>query len=86
MDRIDLIHEPRPTSAQERRTSRHRIGATAAFALMVAIALVTTALLVSAAGRASQAVAAHPAAAPGLRADQAGLTRGGGWVFYTPLY
>ena len=85
MDRIDLIHEPRPTSAQDRRTGRHRIGAMAAFALMIATALVTTALLVSAAGRGGQAVAAHPAAPPML-ADQAGLARGGGWVFYTPLY
>jgi hypothetical protein len=86
MDRIDLIHEPRPTLAQDRRTSRHRIGAMAAFALMVATALVTTALLVSNAGRTGHAIAAHSAAPPPLLADQAGLARGGGWQFYTPLY
>ena len=86
MERLDFHPSCRPTSAQERRTSRHRLGAIAALGVLVAGGLVATVLWVSNAGQAGHSAAAHPAAALVLGGHGPSLERGGGWQRLTPLY
>ncbi len=75
MDRIDFFPNPWPASAHERRTSRRRITAMVALALIVACGLVAAAFRVPDPGRAGHAVARQADETPVLRPSEIGLGR-----------
>ena len=92
MDRFDILARHRHTMMQNRRTLRRRTAVMAAVAVIVAGGLVTTAVLVSNAGRAEQALISYRAAishardGPELHPGETGLGRSGAWHHYQPLY
>jgi hypothetical protein len=86
METLDTLPNQTPISAEDRRALAPRTNVMAAVSLIVAAGLVATALLLSNAGRAGQAVADGGDTAPELRAGEIRAERGGIWQHYELQY